>query len=226
MLPIYLFFGAIVVFVGYRMLSRWRREGREQHIKGYAFPESIRDKVWKRYPHLTEAQLSSVMAGLREYFQICNTAGKRMVSMPSQVVDVAWHEFILFTRQYQDFCRKGLGRFLHHTPAEAMNSRAAARQGIKTCWRIACIREGLSPREPTALPRLFALDAQLGIADGFHYTPNCKGMQRGEGGATVYCAGHIGCGSCASGCAGGGSSDAGSGCSSCSSGCSGGCGGD
>ncbi len=47
---------------------------------------------------------------------------KRMVAMPSQVVDVAWHELILHTRLYQHVCRKGLGRFLHHTPAQAMRS--------------------------------------------------------------------------------------------------------
>jgi len=38
--------------------------------------------------------------------------------MPSEIVYVAWHEFLLFTREYQVFSQKAMGRFLHHTPTE------------------------------------------------------------------------------------------------------------
>lgn len=48
-----------------------------------------------------------------------------MVSMPSRVVDVAWHEFILLTRVYAEFGEEGLGRFLHHTPAAEIKSPEA-----------------------------------------------------------------------------------------------------
>jgi len=37
---------------------------------------------------------------------------------PSLVVDLAWHEFILFTRYYQEFCMTHFNRFIHHTPSE------------------------------------------------------------------------------------------------------------
>ncbi len=35
---------------------------------------------------------------------------------PSYWVDMAWHEFILHTRLYEEFCLGTLGRFIHHTP--------------------------------------------------------------------------------------------------------------
>jgi hypothetical protein len=38
---------------------------------------------------------------------------------PSKKVDKAWHEFLLFTREYEQFCRKRYGRFMHHDPYEA-----------------------------------------------------------------------------------------------------------
>lgn len=38
----------------------------------------------------------------------------------TQIVDDAWHAFILDTPAYAEFCRDALGRFLHHRPAEAM----------------------------------------------------------------------------------------------------------
>ncbi|CAL2075608.1 hypothetical protein [Tenacibaculum sp. 190524A02b] len=40
---------------------------------------------------------------------------------PSLLVDLAWHEFILFTRYYQEFCLKHYQRFIHHTPSENEN---------------------------------------------------------------------------------------------------------
>ena len=35
---------------------------------------------------------------------------------PAQPVDLAWHEFILFTRLYATFCSHKFGRFIHHHP--------------------------------------------------------------------------------------------------------------
>ena len=111
---------ALAVFVAAMAISNSRRKARESFIDGYTFPAGIRDKVHKKYPHLTPTQLDLVFDALREYFHLHRASGRRMLAMPSQVVDLAWHEFILFTRNYQVFCDKALGRFLHHAPAEAM----------------------------------------------------------------------------------------------------------
>jgi hypothetical protein len=34
------------------------------------------------------------------------------------VVDQAWHEFILFTKEYARFCKEYCDRFIHHQPAD------------------------------------------------------------------------------------------------------------
>lgn len=198
---------ATVAYLVDRHLARLRRDRR---IAAFNFPPSLAVKVRERYPHISETQSAEVVEGLREYFFVCNRAGRRLVAMPSQAVDVAWHEFILFTRKYEGFCRHALGRFLHHTPAEAMASPTDAQEGIRRAWRIACHREGIEPRQPSRLPTLFAIDAALAIPDGFEYHLDCAAEGQG------YCAGHIGC---ASGCAGGCGGDS-------DGGCGGGCGGD
>lgn len=185
------------------------RQRRLRLIEAYAFPASLPAKLRRRYPELDDAQVERVLAGLREYFTLCAQAGRRVVAMPSQAVDAAWHEFILFTRGYQQFCERAFGRFLHHTPAEAMPSPTRATEGIKRAWRLACAREGIDRERPNRLPLLFALDAALGISDGFVYELDCR-----HPGATGYCASHIGC---SGGCAGGGDDGGG---------CGGGCGGD
>lgn len=35
---------------------------------------------------------------------------------PSQPVDIGWHAFILYTREYAEFCQRVAGRFIHHVP--------------------------------------------------------------------------------------------------------------
>ncbi|MDH5409495.1 MAG: hypothetical protein OEY00_12860 [Gammaproteobacteria bacterium] len=219
---------AVVLFSGLLYFYLRNKKNRQlAFIKKYHFHKSIREKIIARHPHLTDEQSHLVFRALRDYFWMCNMAKRRMVAMPSQVVDDAWHEFILFTRSYKVFCRKALGRFLHHTPTEAMSSPTLAQEGIKRAWRLACAKEHIDPKNPNRLPLIFAIDAMLNIENGFKYSLNCKDKNSPTG---DYCAGHIGC---SSGCAGdsGSSSDSGGlfdGAfnSNCSSGCGGGCGGD
>jgi hypothetical protein len=37
---------------------------------------------------------------------------------PSKIVDSAWHEFILHTLEYTDYCQKVFGSYVHHIPGE------------------------------------------------------------------------------------------------------------
>jgi hypothetical protein len=200
MFPIFLIvIFSILSFMIYQKTSVMRRK---KFIKSYVFPQTIRNNVAKTYPHLKDVELDQVMRGLRDYFQLISLSQRKMIAMPSQVVDVAWHEFILFTREYSQFCSKALGRFLHHTPAEAMKSKNVAQAGIKRAWRIACHLETINPYSPMRLPLIFALDTRLNIEDGFHYERDCMrlGSSTSKGkSVTGYCCSHIGC---SSGCAG------------------------
>lgn len=213
------FIGLIVATIfWWRALLRQRAE----FIDRYPYAKLLDRRLAARRPELSAAQRGLVFDGLREYFQICREAGNRLVAMPSQAVDDAWHEFILFTRQYRQFCDRGLGRFLHHTPAEAMRTPVDAQDGIKRAWRLSCRREGIDAQQPASLPRLFALDGLLGITGGFVYQLDCLAAAS-AGTASGFCAGHIACGGgCggSSGCGGdGGSSSSDGGCGG------GGCGG-
>ncbi len=39
--------------------------------------------------------------------------------MYSLRIDEAWHQFILFTRQYMEFCHKYFGRYMPHSPSNS-----------------------------------------------------------------------------------------------------------
>ena len=193
----------------------WRYQTLQQRleiIRAHPLPQSVRIKFRETRPNLDSTQEHRVFEGLRDYFILCALARGRFVAMPSRVADDAWHAFILHTRYYQDFCNKAFGRFLHHTPAEAMSTQTLATEGIQRAWRLACARERINPKQPERLPRLFALDGALNIPNGFRYDTRCTP------GSGNYCASHIGC---SAGCSGGSVSG------SVDSGCGGGgCGGD
>lgn len=202
-------FSVAVVVVTLFIVMSWHRKSHRskqlKYIKSYSFDKPLKDKISEKYPHLSSKEINQVFRALRDYFWMCNTAKRKMVAMPSQVVDDAWHEFILFTRSYQAFCKKGLGRFLYHTPTQAMSSPTIALEGIKRAWRLACAKEKINPRVPKKLPLIFEIDSILNIQNGFKYSLNCKDKSSPEN-MDGYCAGHIGC---SSGCAGdsGSSSD-------------------
>ena len=56
-------------------------------------------------------------------------AHHRQTLTPSLPVDLAWHECILFTRYYAQFCTQQFGRFIHHSPGgtSKANHRSFAR---------------------------------------------------------------------------------------------------
>lgn len=176
--------------------SMKQRKQRAVFLETYEFPSAIKDEVATRYPHLSDEQLGLVTQGLRQYFQLCDAAGEQMVSMPSRVVDVAWHAFILSTHLYAEFCKYGLGRFLHHTRSEDLKESKPIAQGLKVAWLHACKWEEIDQKSPSRLPFLFALDTSLAIPDGFKHSLNndyaTEGNDAGAGGG---CGGGCG-GSC------------------------------
>jgi hypothetical protein len=164
--------GALAIWVG------WRRE---RLIREAPLPQFLKRKLRQTYPHLQHTEL--VERGLRQFFLACHRSRRQFVAMPSRAADAMWHEFILHTQAYRDWCRLALGRFLHHTPAEALGPDARRNDGLRRAWFWACRDEAINPRSPTRLPLLFALDAKLAIPGGYRYVPDCRGIDQ-AGGAT------------------------------------------
>lgn len=189
----------------------WRRQAwlkREAYIRTFVLPKGLFEKLMQKHPQLTTRDCQLVAQGLRQFFLAHLKSGRKYVSMPSQVADDLWHEFILYTKNYQHCCQHAFGRFLHHTPAVVLGKGQQGNAGIRRCWHFACHEENINPARPTRLPLLFALDGKLNIANGFVYTADCSGFKRQDdsGAGVVYCGADLGCGD---GGGGGSSSDAG-----------------
>lgn len=154
---------------GVGWINSRNRLRRAEFIRTFRLPPGLLGKVSERYPHLELKDAALVSRGLRQFFIAYLMNGKRFVSMPSQVADELWHEFILYTREYQDFCDKAFGSFLHHTPAAVLSSDRKRNEGLRRVWWYCCKYENIHPVNPTRLPLLFALDAKLKILSGHVY---------------------------------------------------------
>jgi hypothetical protein len=75
-------------------------------------PIAVRFKIDKK----------NLLLELIKYLVITNDCKK--TTSPSCLVDLVWHEFILFTEYYHQFCIKHFGKFIHHSPNSKTNTTA------------------------------------------------------------------------------------------------------
>lgn len=189
---------AVLGLITWVALNAWELSLRRQFVREAPLPAYLGTKLRSHYPHLSASDADLVLRGMRQFFMAYLRSNKAFVAMPSQVVDMAWHEFILHTRAYEAWCGAAFGKLLHHTPAEVLGRDPKRNDGLRRCWFWACKEESIDPRKPSRLPLLFALDKKLGIAAGFHYLPDCKDIDRQSGSGTQ-CGSSFGDGSGAAG---------------------------
>lgn len=179
--------GALLLIVALKL----RHARRAEFIRHYSFPKGLIDKLQQRRPGISAKDGQLVARALRQFFLAHLASGRQFVSMPSQATDDLWHEFILYTRHYEQFCQRAFGRFMHHTPAVVLGPQRRDNTGLRRTWWHCCKDENINPSRPTRLPLLFAIDTKLGIADGFRYVPDCAALRAG-GDGSVHCGGEFG----------------------------------
>ena len=217
---------ALSVFLFFS-LRAWELSLRRQFVREAPLPRFLGAKLMVQYPQLSARDTELVLHGLRQFFMAHLRSNRQFVAMPSKVVDAAWHEFILHTRGYQQWCHAAFGSLLHHSPAEVLGRDARRNDGLRRVWFWACKEESIDPRQPSRLPLLFALDKKFAIAGGFTYVADCGAMNRqnadahcgtsfGDGGSDCGAPGDAGsfggADSTSSGGDGGGDSGCGGGC--------------
>jgi hypothetical protein len=181
----------VATIVAAALFRKWLQLRRAEFIRTYAWPRGLLERL-EKHRGIERKDSALVSRGLRQFFIAYLMSGRRYVSMPSQVADDLWHEFILYTREYEAFCRQAFGTFLHHTPAVVLGAQRKNNEGLRRVWWYCCKYENISPFRPTRLPLLFALDAKLNIPDGFIYHPQCEALRHaGTAGAAgaAYCGG-------------------------------------
>ena len=86
--------------------------------QNWPFGHLNKDKCSLTAKHIAGSDLSKygneeTIKELKRYFLIRHIR-KRRVTMESEIVDQSWHEFILDTWNYTNFCELAFGGYLHH----------------------------------------------------------------------------------------------------------------
>lgn len=77
------------------------------------------DSVLRRYEKDFQAspdQSERAFNSLKQFMIVCRM--KEGLKVTSEPVDQFWHTFLLFTKDYRDFCDNYLGMFVNHRPFE------------------------------------------------------------------------------------------------------------
>ncbi|WP_434446329.1 glycine-rich domain-containing protein [Lentzea sp. E54] len=66
---------------------------------------------------ITIIEADRIITDTISFLTVCATNPHKQFR-PSKQVDIGWHQFILNTHDYADFCDRTAGRFIHHVPEE------------------------------------------------------------------------------------------------------------
>jgi hypothetical protein len=92
-------------------------------ILAYEAPFLI-EKLLKDQIVETAEEAAALFAEVKRYFILVRSDGSSVWQMHSLRIDEVWHQFVLFTPQYMDFCERFLGGYIPHSPGNAPEHRA------------------------------------------------------------------------------------------------------
>lgn len=92
----------------------------------YEHPQVIRKLQDKE--GLAEEEAKNLFQDTLRFLYLCGTGNGGHV--PTARIDLAWHYFVLFTKDYRDFCDRYFGRFIDHQPGHQAETKAQTLQQI------------------------------------------------------------------------------------------------
>jgi hypothetical protein len=63
---------------------------------------------------ITEQEAEDYFMELKKFLYLCANCNQTLA--PSVEIDKIWHTFILFTKEYRNYCTQFLGKFIDHVP--------------------------------------------------------------------------------------------------------------
>jgi hypothetical protein len=91
------------------------------NVLGYKHPELV-----NRFQHalnITQPEAEQLFEDVKKYLFLAVITGERLA--PTDAIDLGWHEFLLYTRDYASFCNRFFGAFVHHTPNPRLSPHVA-----------------------------------------------------------------------------------------------------
>jgi hypothetical protein len=92
--------------------------GAFQEALAYEAPFLIEKLLKERIVETAEEGLA-LFAEVKKFFVLVHLEDTLSWDMYSLRVDEVWHQFVLFTREYTDFCMRFFGHYIEHAPSNA-----------------------------------------------------------------------------------------------------------
>jgi hypothetical protein len=89
---------------------------------------NIPDEVIRRFAYKHNIVLSEARSLFQE-LEIFLDSTLTSSHSPTKIVDEAWHEFILHTKIYAEYCNRRYGRFIHHVPSSRISNEVELATG-------------------------------------------------------------------------------------------------
>lgn len=207
----------------------------------YQIPGIVKDRT-KEELDCTQSELELIIIGFYDYMEVIKKHKNSQIDMIFERVDVLWHNLILDTKSYMDFCSNYIGFYVHHNPFQTVKELSSREQKELTKMYLNVISKnkkyndfrkenidyyvrknydnntGVSTNEALMLNGIMFYElasSSSGMKSSFYDTPTSTGVFGACGGsskASSGCSGHSGGSSSCSGGSSGGSSGCGGGC--------------
>lgn len=160
--------------MAYLLYKEYKFDSGMIYLKNYTIPHIVKNKFIKEN-NIKEEDYLLVEKALKQFFAMFLLASyKRHVKndnflMTSKVVDELWHEFVLDTRSYHDFCNKTFGKYLHHAPAGTSSSNKE-KEALKNTYKTSKVLKEYDLNYMSgSLPLIFMVDNLVSFPEGLTY---------------------------------------------------------
>jgi hypothetical protein len=85
-------------------------------IEGYEPSPLLLARFMVRSPNNNLERANRAFVALKQFLLVSAQQKSLHSCSPSQPIDEMWHEFLMFTEEYQGFCLDWLGTMVHHHP--------------------------------------------------------------------------------------------------------------
>ncbi len=175
------FFIIFLVFViGFFSVYLLKKKNRKR--KSYRPSQIVIEKFKKKYPGISDGEVELVWQALYSFFELIRKKRKNdskfEAYMTSVIVDDLWHEMILDTRNYINFCKSFYGGYIHHRPGTVtfetdFTNKEVNLETVKTY----CALREMNAELYNGLPLLLSVDEALGLKNGFKYNVDLLNKQ-------------------------------------------------
>jgi len=91
-----------------------------ERLQDYELPDGVYERLKQKPPFnkMPEEEIRNCVEEFKKFISllVINRDNNRRLEMISPVIDEIWHSFILFTKEYREFCGQVIGEYIHHEP--------------------------------------------------------------------------------------------------------------